>query len=113
MSLFDAEPGAGGGAGDATLPLAARMRPASLDEVVGQEHVLGEGSALRRAIEEGHPHSMILYGPPGTGKTTIARMLAQHASAAFEELSAVQAGSKEGRELPKRADQRPRAHGGP
>jgi putative ATPase len=92
-------------------PLPVRMRPASLDELVGQEHVLGAGSALRKAIEEGHPHSMILYGPPGTGKTTIARMLAQHANAAFEELSAVQAGSKEVRELLKRADERLRGTG--
>src|SRR3954447_11126325 len=92
-------------------PLPVRMRPATLDELVGQEHVLAPGSALRKAIEEGHPHSMILYGPPGTGKTTIARMLAQHASAAFEELSAVQAGSKEVRELLKRADERVRASG--
>src|SRR3954462_14225513 len=89
------------------------MRPATLDELVGQEHVLGAGSALRKAIEEGHPHSMILYGPPGTGKTTIARMLAQHASAAFEELSAVQAGSKEVRELLKRADERLRSRAEP
>src|ERR671932_256228 len=89
------------------------MRPVSLDELVGQEHLLGEGSALRRAIEEGHPHSMILYGPPGTGKTTIARMLAQNAHAAFEELSAVQAGSKEVRDLLKRADERLRANGEP
>src|SRR3954469_19867139 len=92
-------------------PLPVRMRPASLDELVGQEHVLGPGSALRKAIDEGHPHSMILYGPPGTGKTTIARMLAQHANAAFEELSAVQAGSKEVRELLKRADERLRGTG--
>src|SRR4051812_31342255 len=89
------------------------MRPATLGELVGQEHVLGEGSALRRAIEEGHPHSMILYGPPGTGKTTIARMLAQHAKAAFEELSAVQAGSKEVRALLARADERLRGRGEP
>src|SRR6476661_3719389 len=89
------------------------MRPGTLDELVGQEHVLGAGSALRKAIEEGHPHSMVLYGPPGTGKTTIARMLAQHANAAFEELSAVQAGSKEVRELLKRADERLRATGEP
>jgi putative ATPase len=89
------------------------MRPAALDELVGQEHVLGPGSALRTAIEEGRPHSMILYGPPGTGKTTIARMLALHADAAFEELSAVQAGSKEVRELLKRADERLRANGQP
>src|SRR3954463_9930990 len=89
------------------------MRPATLGDLVGQEHVLGPGSALRKAIEEGHPHSMILYGPPGTGKTTIARMLAQHANAAFEELSAVQAGSKEVRELLKRADERLRGTGEP
>jgi putative ATPase len=94
-------------------PLPVRMRPATLGELVGQEHVLGAGSALRKAIEEGHPHSMILYGPPGTGKTTIARMLAQHANAAFEELSAVQAGSKEVRELLKRADERLRGTGEP
>src|SRR3954453_7971095 len=89
------------------------MRPATLDEVVGQEHVLGPGSALRKAIEEGHPHSMILYGPPGTGKTTIPRLLPQPASAAFEELSAVQAGSKEVRERLKRADERLRGRGEP
>jgi putative ATPase len=94
-------------------PLPVRMRPAGLDELVGQDHVLGEGSALRRAIDDGHPHSMILYGPPGTGKTTIARMLARNANAAFEELSAVQAGSKEVRELLKRADERLRARGEP
>src|SRR3954470_6934588 len=94
-------------------PLPVRMRPATLGDLVGQGHVLSEGSALRRAIEEGHPHSMILYGPPGTGKTTIARMLAQHANAAFEELSAVQAGSKEVRELLKRADERLRGTGEP
>ena len=63
------------------------MRPRTLDEFVGQEHLLGEGSALRTAIESGRPHSMILYGPPGTGKTTLARIAAEHADAAFEELS--------------------------
>src|SRR4051812_30483835 len=115
--LFDAEPQSGARARTNVpreqQPLPVRMRPATLDEVVGQEHVLGPGSALRKAIEEGHPHSMILYGPPGTGKTTIARMLAQHANAAFEELSAVQAGSKEVRELLKRADERLRGAGEP
>ncbi len=60
----------------ADAPLAVRMRPRSLDELVGQEHVLGEGSALRTAIESGHPHSAILYGPPGAGKTTLARIAA-------------------------------------
>ena len=62
------EPAAGPDAPDAVdQPLAARMRPASLGEFVGQDHLLGRGSALRTAIEEGRPHSMILYGPPGTG----------------------------------------------
>ena len=76
-------------------PLAARMRPQSLGEFVGQEHLLGRGSALRTAIEDGRPHSMILYGPPGTGKTTLARLLAVNARAAFEEASAVNAGRAE------------------
>ena len=92
-------------------PLPVRMRPAALDEFVGQEHILGSDSALRRAIEEGRPHSMILYGPPGTGKTTLARMLANNASAVFEELSAVEVGRPEVRELLKRADERLRATG--
>jgi putative ATPase len=90
-------------------PLAARMRPRSLDEYVGQEHLLGEGSALRTALESGRPHSMILYGPPGTGKTTLARLAAEHADAAFEELSAVQAGSAQVREVMARARERKQA----
>ena len=61
-------------------PLAARMRPRRLDEFVGQEHLLGEGSALRASLESGQPHSMVLYGPPGTGKTTLARLAAEHAA---------------------------------
>jgi putative ATPase len=89
-------------------PLAARMRPRALDDFVGQEHLLGEGSALRTAIESGRPHSMVLYGPPGTGKTTLARMTAEHANAAFEELSAVNAGRPEVREVLARARERRR-----
>ncbi|MFL5911832.1 MAG: replication-associated recombination protein A [Gaiellaceae bacterium] len=94
-------------------PLAVRMRPANLDEFVGQAHLLGPESALRRAIEEGRPHSMILYGPPGTGKTTLARMLASNAQAAFEEASAVNAGRQEVREVLERADHRLAASGEP
>jgi putative ATPase len=90
----------------AELPLAARMRPISLGEFVGQDHLLGRGSALRTAIEEGRPHSMILYGPPGTGKTTLARLLAVNARAAFEEASAVNAGRAEVREVLARAEHR-------
>jgi putative ATPase len=72
-------------------PLALRLRPRALDEFVGQEQVLGEGSALRLAIAEDRVGSMILYGPPGTGKTTLARIVAVSTGAAFEELSAVSA----------------------
>jgi putative ATPase len=75
----------------ATAPLATRLRPSTLEELVGQEHVLGEGSALRLAIEQDRPPSMILFGPPGTGKTTIARIVAERTGAVFEELSAVSA----------------------
>ena len=87
-------------------PLAVRMRPRSLEELVGQEHILGEGSALRKAIEEGHPHSAILYGPPGSGKTTLARVAASAAQGAFEEESAVNAGKAEIRGVIERARER-------
>jgi putative ATPase len=93
-------------------PLAARMRPSTLSDFVGQTHLLGSDSGLRTAIEQGHPHSMILYGPPGTGKTTLARILAEHSRATFEELSAVQAGRAEVRAVLERAAHR-RATGGP
>jgi putative ATPase len=101
-------------AGDRTVehPLAVRMRPARLEEFAGQTHLLGEGSGLRTAIEQGRPHSMVLYGPPGSGKTTLARMVASNSSAAFEELSAVQAGRAEVRAVIERAAHR-RARGTP
>ena len=75
----------------ANAPLPQRVRPRTLDELVGQQHVLGPGTALRRAIEEGRAPSMILHGPPGVGKTTIARIVAVATDATFEELSAVSA----------------------
>jgi putative ATPase len=96
----------------ATTPLAAQMRPESLAEFVGQEHLLGEGSALRGAIEQGHPHSMVLYGPPGSGKTTLARMLGNGENVIFEELSAVQAGRAEVRAVIERAAHRRALAGG-
>jgi putative ATPase len=94
-------------------PLAVRMRPRSLAEVIGQEHVLGEGSALRTAIESGRAHSAILYGPPGAGKTTLARIAATGAEGAFEEQSAVNAGKAEIRSVIERARERRRASGRP
>jgi putative ATPase len=92
----------------AEQPLAVRMRPRTLGEFIGQAHLLGEGSSLRVALEDGKPHSMILYGPPGSGKTTLARMLAPSAQAAFEELSAVEAGRAEVRAVIERAEHRRR-----
>jgi putative ATPase len=90
-------------------PLAVRMRPATLDELVGQQHLLHDGSALRAAIERGEPHSAVLYGPPGSGKTTLARVIAGASSGAFEEASAVNAGRAEVRAMIDRAEQRRRA----
>ncbi|MGH8926637.1 MAG: replication-associated recombination protein A [Acidimicrobiia bacterium] len=86
--------------------LATRMRPKSLDEVVGQPGLLKPGAAFRRMIENGRPISMILWGPPGTGKTTLARLVADHTDAAFETLSATSAGVKDVREVLARARQR-------
>jgi putative ATPase len=93
-------------------PLAVRMRPRTLDELIGQEHLLGPGTTLRTAIETGQPHSMILYGPPGAGKTTLARITADAAGAAFEELSAVNVGKAEARAVIQRAEERRQAGGG-
>lgn len=86
-------------------PLAARMRPSSLDELAGQEHILGEGKPLREAILQGHLHSMIFWGPPGVGKTTLARMIAGYADAHFESVSAVLVGVKEIRASVARAEE--------
>jgi len=83
----------------ANAPLAARMRPATLDEVAGQEHLLAEGAAFRTMVEAGKPVSMILWGPPGSGKTTLARLVASNSGARFEQLSATSAGVKDVREV--------------
>ncbi|HEX9467635.1 MAG TPA: replication-associated recombination protein A, partial [Acidimicrobiia bacterium] len=84
-------------------PLAARLRPRSLDEVVGQDHLLGPGRPLRVLIEGDRLSSVVLWGPPGTGKTTIARLVAGATAKAFEPLSAVTAGVKDVREVAERA----------
>jgi putative ATPase len=96
VDLFDTPPSA---APKASAPLADRMRPTSLDEVVGQPQLTAPGKPLRRAVEEGQLHSMILWGPPGTGKTTLARLLADVAGARFVPFSAVVSGVKEIRQV--------------
>ena len=86
-------------------PLAEKLRPQSLDEVVGQKHLLGAGRPLRAAFESGKPHSMILWGPPGSGKTTLARLMAQAFDAEFIALSAVLSGVKDIRDAVQTAEQ--------
>ena len=87
----------------ASIPLAERLRPQSLDDVIGQKHLLGPGKPLRVAFESGEPHSMILWGPPGVGKTTLARLMADSFNAEFIALSAVLSGVKDIREAVERA----------
>ena len=93
--LFKVEPAA---------PLAERLRPKTIDEVVGQQHLLGPGKPLRLAFESGKPHSMILWGPPGSGKTTLARLMANAFDANFMALSAVFSGVKDIREAVQAAE---------
>jgi putative ATPase len=81
------------------VPLAERMRPKSLDEYLGQGHLVGEDQVLRRSVEGGNVPSMILWGPPGVGKTTLAKIIAAHSDRPFHELSAIQSGVKEVREV--------------
>jgi putative ATPase len=83
---------ASGMAQDAPRPLADRLRPTSLSEVVGQDHLLGSEGPIGRMVAQAHPHSIILWGPPGTGKTTIARLLSTAFKLHFEQLSAVFSG---------------------
>ncbi len=92
-------------------PLAARMRPQTLEEFVGQEHLVGPGRILRRLVESGQLASVVLYGPPGTGKTTLARILARSARAHFETLNAVTSGAADIRRIAQEAADRLRFHG--
>jgi putative ATPase len=92
-----------------TIPLAERMRPTSLDELVGQKHLTGNGSILRTAIENGNIPSMILWGPPGVGKTTIANIIAHTLNVPFFQLSAISSGVKDVREVIEQARQTEKA----
>src|SRR6187549_629106 len=82
-----------------TAPLAERLRPSSLNELVGQQHLTGKGSILRTAIDQGRVPSMILWGPPGVGKTTIANIIAHTLQSPFYTMSAISSGVKEVREV--------------
>jgi putative ATPase len=82
-----------------SAPLAERMRPKTLDEYIGQEHILATDASLRRAIDSGMIPSMILWGPPGVGKTTLAHLIAKHLERPFHTLSAISSGVKDVREI--------------
>src|SRR5256885_12701899 len=92
-----------GASGEVHVPLAERLRPKRVEEVVGQRHLLGEGKPLWVALRAGKPHSMILWGPPGVGKTTLARLMAHAFHADFIAISAVLSGVKEIRDAVERA----------
>ena len=106
--LFGAVQEEGGRRVEISTPLAARMRPRSLDELVGQDAVIGPGSVLREAVEADQLPSLILWGPPGSGKTTLAMLLASRTKASFEHVSAVSAGVSDLRQIVARAGERRR-----
>jgi putative ATPase len=99
-----------GAAGKELSPLADRMRPRTLEDIIGQDHIVGQGRLLRRAIQADRLSSIILYGPPGTGKTSLAAVIANTTRAAFEKLNAVLSGVKDIREVIDRADERYRLY---
>ncbi len=100
MDLFDSQTAK---ANDG--PLASRMRPRTLDEYIGQDHIVGKGRLLRRAISADQLTSVIFYGPPGTGKTTLARVIANHTKSIFVTLNAVLTGVQNIREAISQADE--------
>lgn len=95
---------------DRMAPLASRMRPVDFDQFVGQEHIIGKGTLLRRAIEADHLSSIILYGPPGTGKTTLAEMISRNTKSTFVKLHAVTSGVKEIRDMVGQANEKRRLY---
>ena len=101
----------GDASAETTAPLAERMRPRRLEEIIGQEEIVGPGTTLRSAIEKDGVGSLILWGPPGSGKTTLARIIAQQTKSHFAPFSAVMSGIKEIKEVMREAEQQRRTYG--
>ncbi|HMB98229.1 MAG TPA: AAA family ATPase, partial [Balneolaceae bacterium] len=112
MNLFENESGSSKGKSDVkNQPLATRMRPVSLGEFVGQDHLVGEGKILQRMIESGVIGSLIFYGPPSSGKTTLAYVISNEIDARFEVINAVLDGIKELRNVVAKAEHQKKANG--